>query len=100
MPGTPSVACSAKKRKDYAAKSDPSEAQGHPKLLFSSFVSSWMYADQDSWAAVRPDMACGYMLSPKAWFCLAEVLLVVARSTLSTALLSQTSDRLQLAFMT
>lgn len=32
-----------------------------------------LYADQDSYADVLPDMASGYMLFPKAWFCLPEV---------------------------
>ncbi len=34
-----------------------------------------LYMDQDSWADVLPDMASGYMLFSKAWFCLPEVCL-------------------------
>ncbi len=32
-----------------------------------------LYADQDSYADVLPDMASGYMLFPKGWYCLDEV---------------------------
>ena len=32
-----------------------------------------LYADQDAYADVLPDMASGYMLFPKAWWCASEV---------------------------
>ena len=32
-----------------------------------------LYADQDSYADVLADMASGYLLFPKAWYCLPEV---------------------------
>jgi len=32
-----------------------------------------LYADQDGYADVLADMASGYMLFPKAWYCLDEV---------------------------
>ena len=41
-----------------------------------------LYADQDSYADVLPDMASGYMLFPKAWFCLPEVCLSAFTSRL------------------
>lgn len=33
-----------------------------------------LYMDQDAYADVLPDMASGYMVFPKAWWCLDEVL--------------------------
>lgn len=39
-----------------------------------------MYANQDSYADVLPDMASGSMLSPKALFCLPDALLLGALS--------------------
>ena len=42
-----------------------------------SITEKCLYADQDSYADVLPDMASGYMLFPKAWFCLPEVCLML-----------------------
>lgn len=42
--------------------------------------------DQDSWADVLPDMASGYMLFSKAWFCLPEVCLEVPAVAMRLAL--------------
>ncbi len=32
-----------------------------------------LYMDQDAYADVLPDMASGYMVFPKAWWCMDEV---------------------------
>ncbi len=38
-----------------------------------SIHQTCLYADQDGYADVLADMASGYMLFPKAWYCLNEV---------------------------
>lgn len=38
-----------------------------------SIHQTCLYADQDGYADVLADMASGYMLFPKAWYCLDEV---------------------------
>ena len=38
-----------------------------------SIHQTCLYADQDGYADVLADMASGYMLFPKAWYCLDEI---------------------------